>query len=275
MSTNNVKLTRRLSESKDSTGQMRKILEEYTKTIDDMIPVQVVSYNRETNRATVKIMVQKTRSDGTYVDNSTYASVPVLQLGGGGYVVSFPVQAGDVGWLKSNDVDISNFLYSLGNSQQNTFRRKKFSDGIFIPDNINIGDNITSSDVDKFVLQKSDGSVKITLSEDSINIESSENVNISADNVTIDATSISANCSDIVVNASNSAIVESQNIILDGNVTITGNIILEGNLSSPSSGFSISAGQISLGGNTPIARLGDATSDGATITEGSSIVTAG
>ena len=249
----NVALSRKLNISKDLTGKFRKILDEYDKTIDNMMPAKVLSYDRSKNRAKLKIMISKTRTDGSFEENSIISSVPVYQPGSGGFIISFPVNEGDTGWLKSNDRDITNFLSNLSESSQQTFRKKSFSDSIFFPDNIDISNNIIDQNLNNLVIQKKDGSVRISISD--------TDINISADN------SYEMNCQNGTIN--------SDLITFNSNVKINGNIIINGSIQTEDGVFIVNDGKIILGGEIPVARQGDSTSDGANIIEGSSIVSVG
>ncbi|OCJ20271.1 Gp138 family membrane-puncturing spike protein [Serratia sp. 14-2641] len=102
--------------------------------IDGQLPAVVISYDREAGRATVRPLISRLTTDGQPVERATIASVPVLALGGGDFVITFPLKAGDKGWIEASDRDISLFMQSNEKSRPNTLRMHEFSDGRFVPD---------------------------------------------------------------------------------------------------------------------------------------------
>lgn len=115
-------------------GAFRSIFKKLMQGVDGMLPATVVSYDRVANVATVKPMVQLLTTEGKTLPRATVANVPVLALGGGGFVINFPVMAGDFGWIEASDRDISLYMQSQTDAQPNTTRIHSFSDGRFIPD---------------------------------------------------------------------------------------------------------------------------------------------
>jgi hypothetical protein len=146
-------------------GLFRHVLNKYMQDVDDMLPAQVIGYNNDRNnpRVNVQIMYLVTTTDGSTVPMSQLASVPVMSVSGGGFVLSFPIKNGDMGWIKANDQDLSLFFGSLQASPGNTQRMHTFEDAVFIPDLMR-GWDIKEEDKDSVVLQSLDGSVKLVLS---------------------------------------------------------------------------------------------------------------
>jgi hypothetical protein len=105
-----------------------------------------------------------------------------MSLGGGGFHVSFPLKAGDLGWILASDRDISLFKQSLLSSAPNTGRLHSFEDGWFIPDvfrkyTIN-PDNVES---DQMVIQSVDGETCVAIGPKSINITAPNGMFINAE----------------------------------------------------------------------------------------------
>lgn len=142
-------------------GMIRFVLTKFLQKTDDMLPAQVIAYDRTTNRAQVQPLVQFVTTANEIVNRAQIASVPVLQLGGGGFVASFPIQTGDLGWIKANDRDISFFKKTLKNSAPNTQRKHSFEDALFIPDSMFRNVTIAGEDVNNLVIQNNAGTVKI------------------------------------------------------------------------------------------------------------------
>lgn len=144
-------------------GMLRLVLTKFLQNTDDMLPASVIAYDRAANRASVQPLIAMVTTDGIQINRSQIASVPVLQLGGGDYLLSFPLKHGDLGWIKANDRDISLFLENYGNSSPNTQRKHSFEDAVFIPDTMLRDVTIASEDANNAVLQNLDGTVKIAL----------------------------------------------------------------------------------------------------------------
>lgn len=153
-------------------GMMRHVLDKYMQDVDDMLPAQVIAFNGDRNnpRVSVQVMYMMTTTGGDVIPMSQVANVPVQSVSGGGFVLSFPVKSGDLGWIKANDQDISLFLQSFTAQPGNTKRMHSFEDAVFIPDLMR-GWAISGSDQEKAVLQSLDGAVKLTLSTTEIRMQ--------------------------------------------------------------------------------------------------------
>ena len=175
-------------------GSIRFAFGKMMQQVNGMLPAQVIKYDREANRVQVQLMISILTTGGQQIPRPQIASIPVLLIGGGGYMLNFPLKTGDFGWVIANDRDISLFLQTYSQGAPNTTRVKNFSDGLFIPDAMR---NFTIDDEDEenAVLQSLDGTIKISLSETTIT-------------------------------------VKAPNIVLDGNVTVTGALNAQGGITS-------------------------------------------
>lgn len=117
---------------------LKATMDKYMKSVDGMLPAVVVSYNRVTNRATVAPAINMVMTNNEQLVRAQLANIPVLALGGGDFVLTFPLKPGDTGWIEASDRDISTWLQGGGKrrSQPNTHRTHSFSDGRFIPDKL-------------------------------------------------------------------------------------------------------------------------------------------
>lgn len=135
--------------------------------LDDMMPAKVIAFNRATNRVTVQILIAMINTANQQVIRAQIASVPVMQFGGGGAVISFPIAAGDTGWIKATDTDISLFIQNLSQgvavSPPNTKNFHKFDSSVFIADTMLHGVTISGDDVNNAVWQNFAGTTKISL----------------------------------------------------------------------------------------------------------------
>jgi hypothetical protein len=150
-------------------GMARQILDKFLQQVDDCLPARVVSYDRTTNRATVIPMVKVLTTDNRQIGRAQIASVPVMQFGGNGVALSFDLKAGDLGWIKANDRDISLVVQAYKDSAPNTLRKHSFQDAVFIPDVMH-GLTINPEDEHNAVLQTLDGSVRVSIWPDRVKI---------------------------------------------------------------------------------------------------------
>lgn len=145
-------------------GQLDAALREFfLEKFENMLPAVVVSYDDATNRAVIKPLVMIGTTSGAKVSRAEVAGIPVYRFGGGGFFMRFPIKAGDFGWLKANDRDIS-LVFQRGGLEDwpNTTRLHKFSDGMFFPDTFKQW-VISGENADKAVWQTMDGETCISL----------------------------------------------------------------------------------------------------------------
>lgn len=145
-------------------GAVRMLYKKLQMDIDGMLPAKVIKYDRANNRVQVQILIMMLTTDGQKVSRSQVASVPVLVLGGGGLMINFPLNPGDLGWIMANDRDISLFLQSYEEAPPNTVRQFSFSDALFVPDVMHdyVIDPLTDSSA--LVIGTTDGTIKISVS---------------------------------------------------------------------------------------------------------------
>ncbi len=148
-------------------GTLREVFKKLMQGIDDMLPAKIVTYDRKRNTATVKAQIMVLTTENQLVTRPLHASVPVLALGGGHFVMNFPLKPGDTGWIKANDRDISLYLQSDTETGPNTQRLHSFADGLFIPD-VMRHYTLADEDADSAVLQSTEGAVRIALSKEKI-----------------------------------------------------------------------------------------------------------
>lgn len=165
-------------------GLFKAVLRKFLQGVDDMLPARVISYSRETNMAQVQPLVALLTTGGESVSRAPVASVPVFQIGGGNFLLNFNIMPGDLGWIKANDRDISLFCQSYSEHTPNTARLHSFQDALFFPQIMKYY-NISAEDDENCVLQNRNGSVKISLGDDTITIK--------APHVVIESTTLTNN----------------------------------------------------------------------------------
>lgn len=158
----------------DFAGVMTDVLQNFLRGVDDMIPAKVVSYDDATNRAVIKPLVMLGTTDGQKISRAQLSNIPVFRFGGGGFFIRFPVKAGDFGWLKATDRDMSLIMQRGGlEDWPNTLRQHSFSDGMFFPDTLKSW-AIDGANADALVIQSLDGSVCVSLHSGKVKIEATD-----------------------------------------------------------------------------------------------------
>jgi hypothetical protein len=145
-------------------GLFRHVFNKLMQGVDGMLPARVVAFNndRDKPRVTVQPLIAIVTTGDEQVARAQVASLPVFQFGAGGYLLSFPIKTGDLGWILASDRDISIFLQSHSASRPQTFRKQNFADALFIPD-VMTGYTVNPEDLENPVFQKADGSVRLAL----------------------------------------------------------------------------------------------------------------
>lgn len=158
-------------------GVLRSVMGKFLQGVDDCLPAIVIAGNR--NTVTVQPQIMMGSTDGQKVSRAQVAEVPVLQMGAGGFVLSFPVKPGDFGWIKASDRDISLFRQGLAEEWPNTKRMHSFQDGVFIPDVMRQW-TLNGEDAESVVLQSTDGATRIAVAAGTVKITAPDGVTIDA-----------------------------------------------------------------------------------------------
>lgn len=135
--------------------------------VNDMLPAEIVSWDKDRNRAQVKINYLVTMTSGDVHQLEAPAEVPTFILGSGELVLVWPLKPGDLGWIKATDRDISLFLQHYDAQAGNTPRIHCFEDGLFIPDAMK---DFVMADAEAACLQTSDGTTSVAVKAGSIKL---------------------------------------------------------------------------------------------------------
>lgn len=181
--------------------------------IDKLMPCKVIAVDRATNRVRVQITVNMVSTLGANVIRAQIASIPIYSPSAGGYVINFPVQPNDLGWIKATDTDISLFLQGLKQSPPNTGIIHKFDSAVFFPDNMNKTVVIAEEDATNLVIQKYDSTVRIALWDDQVKITAPTLI-VECPQVTVNATDVTVNTTTAEINAT-SVTVTTDDITVD------------------------------------------------------------
>lgn len=153
----------------DFSAAIRKYMQNYIReNVDDMLPAKVLNYDPNTNRATVQPLISIQDQQGNKHPRAALSNIPVYRPGGNGFFISFPLKAGDFGWLKSSDRDYSLMLQSEKTEAPNTERFHSFSDGMFFPDTLSGWANNVSGD-DLSIRNKA-GTTNLSMASGGMNI---------------------------------------------------------------------------------------------------------
>ena len=215
------------------TGMFRQILDKFLQNTDDMLPARVVAFDRASNRAQVQPLIMVVDTNNNRFPRAQIASVPVLQMGGGGFMMNYNLNPGDFGWIKANDRDISLFTQAYSENAPNTRRKHSFEDAVFIPD-VMTGFEINPEDATNVVWQTLDGSQRIAIWADRIKITSTNKIILDAPLIEITGELDSGTDSGGLAHFSGSVQVDG-NIHSNGDAT-AGSISLEHHIHSASGG---------------------------------------
>lgn len=153
------------------------------KDIQTCIPA-IVQEVKGRNKVIVSPAVQKTSPSW---ETLTWADIvlPVYTPTGnaGNAVMSFPVKAGDIGWIIAGDLDPSLYFQDTSRpARQNVFDRHKYQYGFFMPAKIN---DLGIDDADDGGIVIKNGSTKIVIKENEIEIKSNNTLKINANSANI------------------------------------------------------------------------------------------
>lgn len=165
-------------------GAFRAIFRKLLQNVDDMLPATVIAATPDRNFVTVQPLILIVGTSGTTNPRAQIAKVPVLTMGAGNWVQSFPITPQDLGWIKASDRDISLYLQSNTAATPNDGSFHDFKNGLFIPDKARQW-ALAEEDATNAVWQSLDGTIKITLGTDKIKISHPTLVEIDAPQTTV------------------------------------------------------------------------------------------
>jgi hypothetical protein len=208
-------------------GTLRSVFAQLMRNVDGTLPARVLRYDRDTNRVQVEVLIAMITTSGQQVSRAQIANIPVINLGGGGFLINFPLKVGDLGFIMANDRDISLFLQSFSEAPPNTNRVKSFSDSIFIP-SVLTDYTIDGADADNMVIQNLDGTVKISLGPDSVNIESNTPGITHNNTITLKVTNDSPGYSPSIILDKTGITLDSPEVKVTGLLRATGGLAVTG-----------------------------------------------
>lgn len=200
--------------SNDSlSGLLGFILKKFlAKKIDSCLPATVLQYSPTANRAQVQPAIVQITTGSDQIGRAQLASVPVAQIGGGGFFQYYPVKGGDTGWIIACDRDISLFKKNYKQSAPNTFRLHNFADSWFLPDSMLNGVDLI--DPTKMCLQSYDGTIGITMGDGVMTLKAPTQINFITPIVTYSGITQTQNAQGASVASS-----------VTGGITTTGDVV--------------------------------------------------
>ena len=151
-------------------GAIVSAIRKYLQQVQTCIPA-IVKEVIDRGHVTVSPAVQQVDSNWRSI-NWADITLPLCTPGGGGLFASWPVTAGDTGWIIAGDLDPSLFFKDTSRPQrQNTFERHKYQFGYFVP-NVLGGYNVSTDDDGCVVIGSADGNTKIVIGSDELKIKS-------------------------------------------------------------------------------------------------------
>ena len=207
-------------------GTLNQVMKKMMQGVDDCLPAQVIAFDRTSNRATVQPLIKVLATNGQTVSRAQIASVPVFQIGAGGFMLNFNLKAGDLGWIKATDRDMSLYLQGCSEQHPNTNRMHSFSDGFFMPQ-IMQGFTIDGEDAENAVWQTLDGSVRVALWPDKVKITAPE-VQVVAPIVSVESQTVTVVADTVTIDAPQTTMTG--NLQVDGNITADGDMTAAGTI---------------------------------------------
>ena len=137
-------------------------------TTENCMPAIVESYDRKKNVVTVKPGINITAATGETIERESITAT-VLSMCGAKFIINFPLEKGDTGWLITADRDISLFRERRKVINANTNRIHSIEDSFFIPDRVN-DFKLEAEDEKNLVIQNLDRNIRISVAQDKIKI---------------------------------------------------------------------------------------------------------
>jgi len=201
------------------------------------MPCKIVSYNRATHLATVKPLVNFKYANGPTVEWKTIPDVEIRRIMAGGFVIDFPINEGDTGWLIAVDRDSLDAKERSNTALPRSSIVNSYKSGFWIPDQwgsdkklgvcgiTRDAQDVPVDESGRLVIENKNGSQKISIGSGDIkvyagdmttNVTNNKNVSVAV------KTTVSSPTIDIT--ASSETKLTSPSIKFIGDVEITGKL---------------------------------------------------
>ena len=163
-------------------GAMRIFADYLLNLIECCQPCVVQSIDYATNTVIVKPAINISTTVGEYVQRDVI-KLTAWRFASGGFLIHYPINVGDTGWMIAGDKDTSLFKQEKKVADPNTNLSHQYSQGFFIPDKIN-GFPVSNDDQGRLVFQNQAGTERISIGASDTKIYST-NLSINATNMTV------------------------------------------------------------------------------------------
>lgn len=178
-----------------------------------------VDLEKQTLKAKSAIQGVLTNEDGstTYLKPPIFVNVPICFPRGGGYAITFPIQAGDEVLIIFSSRCIDGWWQSGGVQAPPDLRLHDLSDGFAIPGPTSIPNALSGVSSNSLRIMNYDATKYIEISDDKITVESDGDVYVAGDNVSVDAQSLDVlSAEDINITSSTKISLTAPDIYLNG-----------------------------------------------------------